>query len=250
MWLGMARLACSLPEAPRHLLIDKSSAPVGAEEDGPSGVYALLTKWTLGESSGGARQNFFRLLAEGAGRDAITPLAYIGVSSTVRVFIKVFSPSHGLRFEAVVQVPNTENVLILLPPILAALGLPPTPPTPEAGAGDVVDEWCLAWEGSPSDWYRAPLGCSDEEMYSGNGGIPLHDRAWLSSLRLTSVNIFGALQTLLPFMLVRPVRLEARALLSCARSWMASTSMLGASSSSLAARVLEEAVRQLMLQQL
>mmetsp|Transcript_29337 Transcript_29337/g.73659 ORF Transcript_29337/g.73659 Transcript_29337/m.73659 type:complete len:682 (-) Transcript_29337:410-2455(-) len=169
---AQGRLACSLPEAPRHLLIDKSSAPVGAEEDGPSGVYALLTKWTLGESSGGARQNFFRLLAEGAGRDAITPLAYIGVSSTVRVFIKVFSPSHGLRFEAVVQVPNTENVLILLPPILAALGLPPTPPTPEAGAGDVVDEWCLAWEGSPSDWYRAPLGCSDEEMYSGNGGIP------------------------------------------------------------------------------
>jgi len=159
---SQGRLACSLPEAPRHLLVDGSTLLLHGQEEGPSDIYALLTKWTLGESSGGARQNFFRFLAEGSSGDATIPsAAYLGTGCGVRVFVKTFSPIRGLCFEdaVTVTVPSAEDVQTLLPPILAECGLPPTPTAANDG---IADEWCLVWEGSPCDWYEAPVSYAND----------------------------------------------------------------------------------------
>lgn len=147
---SQGRLACTLPESPRHLLADAKTA---TEDD--AGVYALLTKWTLGESAGGARQNFFRVLAEGPNMPWIPPAD----ASMAMVFVKVFTLHRGLRFEGAVHVPRTDKVLDILPAILDALALPETP----MDNSQMAEEWCLAWEGSPCDWAEAPVGCRHED---------------------------------------------------------------------------------------
>lgn len=157
------RLACSLPEAPRHLLADDALAAQEAE-DTAAGVYGLLTKWTLGESSGGTRQNFFRLLAEG-GPEHAAPPAPPGWPSPVQAFVKLLLPGRGLQFESTVLVPSTEDPGLLLPPILERLGL--QSPAAAGGVAGTAEEWCLAWEGSPPDWAEAPPGCANEEHMGG-----------------------------------------------------------------------------------
>lgn len=145
------RLACNLAEGPRHILAARREQ----EDEDEDAVYALLTKWTLGESSGGARQNFFRLLAESVGE--AVPASASG--TTAKVFLKIFHPDETLRFCSSATVPAFEEVCCLWPAVLTALG---------EGAEVIedlgsADAWCLVCEGCPSDWARdtAPARLGD-----------------------------------------------------------------------------------------
>uniref|UniRef100_A0A6U8XZZ7 ZZ-type domain-containing protein n=1 Tax=Zooxanthella nutricula TaxID=1333877 RepID=A0A6U8XZZ7_9DINO len=172
---AQGRLACSLPEGPRHVLAEAAGGLDEAEENA-EGVYALLTKWTIGESSGGARQNFFRVLAEGgaAAEPSATPVG------SARVFVKLFTLERGLRYEAVVAVPCTEDARVLLPPILERLALPEKPHAP-CGDGRAAsrDEWRLVWEGGPADWAAPPAGCEEDgradQVVNGHGVVAQGD---------------------------------------------------------------------------
>jgi hypothetical protein len=131
---AFGRLACNLPEAPRHLLASDCD-----EDEDEEAVYALLTKWTLGESSGCSQQNFFRVFAE---EDAPATLN-VGIANfTARVFIKRFDHDLGLIFTRCALVPATESIESILQSILAAHSDAHLPAT----------TWAVAREGSPSDW--------------------------------------------------------------------------------------------------
>mmetsp|Transcript_12121 Transcript_12121/g.27491 ORF Transcript_12121/g.27491 Transcript_12121/m.27491 type:complete len:643 (-) Transcript_12121:356-2284(-) len=154
------RLTCNLPEAPRHLL-----ASVEEEEDDRNAVYALLTKWTLGESVGGTKQNFFRLLAQ----DDPNPFLEIeetrrrqGNGRTATVFVKHMGSDGTLRYEAIVDVPETEDVEQLLPAILSAV---------REEVSTSARTWCLVREGSPSDWVQDPtsMTCDLSELINSGG---------------------------------------------------------------------------------
>jgi len=78
-------------------------ASIHSEDDDRSTVYALLTKWTQGESAGGQRQNFFRLLAEDAcPSPEEADAAGVGSEETTQVFVKLHEPGRGLRVQAFV----------------------------------------------------------------------------------------------------------------------------------------------------
>mmetsp|Transcript_81247 Transcript_81247/g.159469 ORF Transcript_81247/g.159469 Transcript_81247/m.159469 type:complete len:692 (-) Transcript_81247:64-2139(-) len=167
------RLACCLPETPRHLLAEfGAGAAAMGTEDGPGSVYALLTKWTLGESSGGSRQNYFRFLAEGDSPHVADPADVDAdanaMSGTARVYVKLFTPGVGLRFAATVNAKSSEDVGELLPGILAAVDIPPS-----AGDATSPDAWCLVSEGSPSDWADLPrccrCGCAEGRPLANDG---------------------------------------------------------------------------------
>lgn len=141
------RLTCSLPEAPRHLL-----ASTDEEEEDDNAIYALLTKWTLGESSGGTKQNFFRVLVEDDPdplSDGATPERPLVGGHTAKVFLKRLRSDGTLHFEAFTDVPMTEDVQQLLPSILSAVG------EELQTLGALQSQWCLVREGSPSDWVEA-----------------------------------------------------------------------------------------------
>lgn len=154
------RLACGLPEAPRHLM-----ASIHSEDDDRSTVYALLTKWTQGESAGGQRQNFFRLLAEDACPGAEEADADgVGGGEATQVFVKLHEPGRGLRVEAFVTVPAVEDPRGILPAVLAAVGRRRDLPTGEP--------WCLVYEGSPCDWATwAPPADLEAGLVNGRGPL-------------------------------------------------------------------------------
>jgi len=141
------RLACNLPEAPRHPL--GSSLESNSENDDLD-LYGLLTKWTQGESSGGARQNFFRFLALSDDSLAAPVLPYVGRADRseqcrVLAFIKRFDVGEPLRFQAAVQVQSNLDECRLDKlwhcPFMRRLS--------EGSAGS---PWALVREGSPFDW--------------------------------------------------------------------------------------------------
>mmetsp|Transcript_63381 Transcript_63381/g.137207 ORF Transcript_63381/g.137207 Transcript_63381/m.137207 type:complete len:262 (-) Transcript_63381:530-1315(-) len=68
---------------------------------------------------------------------------------TARIFVKVFEVGVGLRFRAATSVPQTRDVELLLPRVLAALPAA-APPLPEG------ESWSLVCEGSPCDWAEEP----------------------------------------------------------------------------------------------
>jgi len=158
------RLTCNLAEAPRHLL-----ASANEEEDDNHTIYALLTKWTLGESSGGTKQNFFRVLAEDqpALWDPITAGTPRGVRNIARVFLKQFGADGTLRYKAFVDIPSTEDAQLLLPSVLMIVG---------EDVSRLQSQWCLVREGNPSDWAET-CGCSTEsngacaDLINGNGPV-------------------------------------------------------------------------------
>jgi len=160
------RLACNLPEAPRHLLTSAPEDFTWSQDRGDEAIYALLTKWTLGESSGGARQNFFRVLAEDrTSKHGLVPgpPTYTGPSSTV--FVKYFNVGAPLQIEGFVTVPWTEVVAQLLPAILTAVRakrvLREIP---------ILSSWTLVREGSPCDWLDGQVCCGGD-LLNGQGPV-------------------------------------------------------------------------------
>jgi len=127
------RLMCNLPQAPRQMLA------IHPDEDDNSAVYALLTKWTLGESAGGSRQNFFRILAETNTRCMGSAVPRSG--NATRVYIKRYESD--LRFEFPMIIPVDKEHAALESMVVAAID--------PAGLSKHKD-WCLIREGSPSDW--------------------------------------------------------------------------------------------------
>jgi len=124
---------CNLPQAPRQMLA------IHPDEDDNSAVYALLTKWTLGESAGGSRQNFFRILAETNTRCMGSAVPRSG--NATRVYIKRYESD--LRFEFPMIIPVDKEHAALESMVVAAID--------PAGLSKHKD-WCLIREGSPSDW--------------------------------------------------------------------------------------------------
>jgi len=126
-----------------------------------SAVYALLTKWTQGESSGGGRQNFFRVLADAPETTALVEGAEASAGTQSRVMVKSFEPGDGLlRFVVAAVLPRTDDVQEMLPPLLAAADRV----TGEEQAG----RWCVVCEGSPRDWAEglSPTSRCDELINS------------------------------------------------------------------------------------
>jgi len=133
------RLVCNLPQAPRQMLATHPG------EDDNSSVYALLTKWTLGESAGGSRHNFFRVLAETNPRCLETFVSSSG--STTRIFIKSYEDDLHFEFPMIIPVDTTRAALESM--VVAAFD-----PT---GVSKHKD-WCIIREGSPSDWSADHIG--------------------------------------------------------------------------------------------
>jgi len=130
------RMTCNLPEAPRHPLW--SSLESNSDNDHLS-VYGLLTKWTQGESSGGARQNIFRFLAL-----ADEPPVERTEKHRVLVFVKKFDTGGPLCFHEAVQVETSLDKCVD-----ELWGIPAMQALCEGSPGT---QWALVREGSPFDW--------------------------------------------------------------------------------------------------
>mmetsp|Transcript_5329 Transcript_5329/g.14806 ORF Transcript_5329/g.14806 Transcript_5329/m.14806 type:complete len:635 (-) Transcript_5329:268-2172(-) len=179
------RLICNLPEAPRHLLASTSEE----EDDDGNAIYALLTKWTLGESSGGTRQNFFRVLAEDCPMMASssTPAFSTGLAYFARVFLKQYDSDGTLHFKTFIELPGTEDGQQLLPAVLDAVGeMQQTPGI----------QWCLVREGSPADWVEARAPAKLQRALKGaliNGSGPVVNGDILVLSRYADVGRLAAL---------------------------------------------------------
>eukprot|EP00403_Amphidinium_massartii_P020777 CAMPEP_0178390730 /NCGR_PEP_ID=MMETSP0689_2-20121128/10796_1 /TAXON_ID=160604 /ORGANISM="Amphidinium massartii, Strain CS-259" /LENGTH=448 /DNA_ID=CAMNT_0020011247 /DNA_START=216 /DNA_END=1559 /DNA_ORIENTATION=+ len=136
------KLACNLPEAPRHALGWSSD-----QDEDQLGVYGLLTKWSQGESCGGARQNAFRFLALG---DQPHGQKISGDDGrVVTVFVKTFDTASPLRFRKSIQIPSS---LMGSTGETRAMAVLQHADVRKICACSSSEQWAVVREGSPFDW--------------------------------------------------------------------------------------------------